>query len=89
VEAALPIKQISESFNSGCSFEACLKRETTLNKEIIKMNFKQSNLRVQMIMAASLLAITPLQASDRVITDKELSDESNTTDWLAYGRTHS
>ncbi len=53
------------------------------------MKFKQSSLRVQIIMAASLLAITPLHASDRVITDKELSDESNTTDWLAYGRTHS
>ena len=24
-----------------------------------------------------------------MITDKELSDESNTADWLAYGRTHS
>ncbi|WP_312171402.1 hypothetical protein [Stutzerimonas kunmingensis] len=47
------------------------------------MKFKQSSLRVQIIMAASLLAITPLHASDRVITDKELSDESNTTDgWL-------
>ena len=53
------------------------------------MKFKQSSLRVQIIMAASLLAVTPLHASDRVITDKELSDESNTTDWLAYGRTHS
>ncbi|HBZ98812.1 MAG TPA: hypothetical protein DEO97_06605, partial [Pseudomonas sp.] len=50
---------------------------------------KQSNLRVHLMMAASLFAITPLHASDRIITDKELSDESNTADWLAYGRTHS
>ena len=40
-------------------------------------------------MAASLFATAPLYASDRMITDKELSDESNTADWLAYGRTHS
>ncbi|MCG2580764.1 MAG: hypothetical protein KA296_07785, partial [Marinobacter sp.] len=53
------------------------------------MKFRWSSLSVQVFMAASLLAITPLYASDRNITDKELSDESNTTDWLAYGRTHS
>jgi len=53
------------------------------------MKLKQSNLRVHLMMAASLFAITPLHASDRIITDKELSDESNTADWLAYGRTHS
>lgn len=42
-----------------------------------------------MLMAAALVVPVPLQASDRNITDKELSDETNTSDWLAYGRTHS
>lgn len=53
------------------------------------MNFKRPKLIRQLLVAASLLVITPGHASDRNITDKELSDETNTTDWLAYGRTHS
>lgn len=46
-------------------------------------------LTANLIVSASLLAAAPLQASNRIITDEQLSDESNTSDWLAYGRTHS
>lgn len=53
------------------------------------MKPKKSYLTAQLVIAASVLSATPLYASDRMITDKELSDESNTADWLAYGRTHS
>ncbi len=53
------------------------------------MKFRRPNTLGQLLVAASLLVFTSLHASDRNITDKELSDESNTTDWLAYGRTHS
>lgn len=53
------------------------------------MKPNKSYLTAQLVIAASVLSATPLYASDRMITDKELSDESNTADWLAYGRTHS
>ncbi len=42
-----------------------------------------------MIAMAAIIAAPQLQASDRNITDKEINDEANTADWLAYGRTHS
>ncbi|MGH1405663.1 MAG: PQQ-dependent dehydrogenase, methanol/ethanol family [Rhodomicrobiaceae bacterium] len=53
------------------------------------MKFRRLNLLGQLLVAASLFAVAPLHASDRNITDTELLDESNTADWLAYGRTHS
>jgi len=53
------------------------------------MKLRRSSVTAPLFVAASLLATMPLHASDRMITDKELSDESNTADWLAYGRTHS
>lgn len=40
-----------------------------------------------MLVAAALLAPAPLHAAN--LTDKELSDETNTADWAAFGRTHS
>ena len=52
------------------------------------MKFKNPILLKHLLVAASLLVTAPLHASDRNITDKELSDRSNTADWLAYGRTH-
>lgn len=36
-----------------------------------------------------MIAAPQLEAAERNITDKEINDESNTADWLAYGRTHS
>jgi quinohemoprotein ethanol dehydrogenase len=57
-------------------------------KEEIKMKFRRLNLFGPLLVAASLCAAAPLHASDRNITDKDLSDRSNTADWLAYGRTH-
>lgn len=53
------------------------------------MHFRQASLFAQVLVTAALIVPTPLHATDRIITDKELSDESNTADWLAYGRTHS
>src|SRR6056297_2232297 len=53
------------------------------------MKLIRSSLSLTAFMATAFFSITPLHASDRNITDKELSDESNTSDWLAYGRTHS
>ncbi len=53
------------------------------------MNLKKQTLATGFFVTASLFSIAQLHASDRMITDKELSDESNTADWLAYGRTHS
>ena len=53
------------------------------------MYLSRTKLLAQLLVAAALTLPAPLQASDRNITDKELSDESNTADWLAYGRTHS
>lgn len=53
------------------------------------MHLSHSRLFAHLAVAAALLSPAALQASDRSITDKELSDESNTSDWLAYGRTHS
>ena len=53
------------------------------------MHFSRANLFAHLLVAAALIMPAPLQASDRNITDKEINDESNTADWLAYGRTHS
>ena len=53
------------------------------------MTFRRITVAGPTLIAASLLVIAPLHASDRIITDKELSDEANVSDWLAYGRTHS
>lgn len=44
------------------------------------MIFRRSRVTAPLFVAASLLAAMPLHASDRIITDKELSDESNTSD---------
>lgn len=61
---------------------------TTL-RSIKRMHPSRTKLFSPLLVAAALVLSAPLQASDRNITDKELSDEANTTDWLAYGRTHS
>ncbi len=53
------------------------------------MHLRKKKLFAQLLVVAALMLPAPLQAADRNITDKELSDEANTTDWLAYGRTHS
>ena len=53
------------------------------------MNFSRAKIFTQLLVAAALIVPTPLLASDRKITDKEINDENNTSDWLAYGRTHS
>ncbi len=52
------------------------------------MKFRRLNLFGPLLVAASLCAAAPLHASDRNITDKELSTTSTPADWLAYGRTH-
>ncbi len=61
---------------------------TTL-RSIKRMYSSRTGLFAQLLVAAALTMPAPLYAEDRMITDKELSDESNTADWLAYGRTHS
>ncbi len=53
------------------------------------MRLSRPRLLAQLLLAAALVSPLPLQASDRNITDKDISDEANTADWLAYGRTHS
>ena len=53
------------------------------------MRFSRTSLFAQLLVAAALMTPAPLQAADRLITDKELQDETNTSDWLAFGRTHS
>lgn len=53
------------------------------------MGVRRTRLVIQLLVAAALVAPAPSHASDRNITDKEISDPSNTADWLAYGRTHS
>lgn len=52
------------------------------------MGVMRTGLFVNVLVAAALLLPASMHASDRNITDKELSDRSNTSDWLAYGRTH-
>lgn len=61
---------------------------TTLHS-IKRRHSSRTKLFAPLLVAAALISPAPLQASDRNITDKELSDEANTADWLAYGRTHS
>ncbi len=53
------------------------------------MHLRKKKLFAHLLVAAALISPAPLQAADSIITDKQLSDESNTADWLAYGRTHS
>lgn len=54
------------------------------------MHPSRKNLFAKLLLAAALISPAPmLHAADRIITDKEINDESNTADWLAYGRTHS
>lgn len=55
-----------------------------------KTNVLKSNRAVrEPLVAAALTMPAPLYAEDRIITDKELSDELKMADWLADGRTHS
>ncbi len=53
------------------------------------MKWGRAKLFAPMIAAVAMIAAPQLQAAERIITDKEINDEANTADWLAYGRTHS
>lgn len=48
----------------------------------------RSKLLAPLLVAAAMLVAPPPAAQARDITDKDLTDQSNTADWLAYGRTH-
>lgn len=50
--------------------------------------FRRTMRLIPALAAAALLVPAVSYASDRNITDKELSDRSNEADWLAYGQTH-
>lgn len=52
------------------------------------MNTMKSKISSLALSLSLVLISSPLQAEGKNITDKELSDKTNTTDWLAYGRTH-
>lgn len=53
------------------------------------MNYDRGKWFVSLILAATMIGAPQVKAAERSITDKEINDESNTADWLAYGRTHS
>ena len=57
------------------------------NRQLVGLGQKVLGLLpVQALMVAALSVSA--QASDRMLTDADLADRTNTADWLAYGRTH-
>lgn len=53
------------------------------------MHLRKKKVFARLLLTAALILPAQLYASERNITDKEISDETNTADWLAFGRTHS
>ena len=51
-----------------------------MKKEIVKLSFT---------ILLGLLLFTSCESEPRIIDDSAISDETNTSEWLAYGRTHS